>query len=97
MIVDHRRRLESVHARHAHIEQHDREFLLHEPLERFKPGAGRDQVLAQVLENGLVRQQARRLIIDQQDVHLRANLGVHRCNHIRTSDSSWSLFTGFAT
>ena len=68
MIVDQLRGLEAVHARHLDVEQHHREFLLHERIERLEAGIDRDQVVAQRLEDGAIGQQARRLIVHHQDV-----------------------------
>ena len=114
MIVDHRRGLEAVHARHADVEQHHRELVLHQARERLHARARADEVLAELAQDRFVGQQPRRLVVDQQDVDLvRAWRGsralssalscetvmqcVQRCSHIRTSDSSCSVLTGFAT
>ena len=102
VIVNQRRGLEAVHARHLHVEQHHREFLLHERFERFEAGIHRHEVVAQRLEDGAVRQQPRRLVVHQQDVGgivavRNGRRVVHGCNHMRTSDSSCSVFTGLAT
>ncbi len=107
MVVDQRRGLEAVHARHLDVEQHHREFLLHERFERLEAGVHRHQVVPQRLEDRAVGQQARRLVVDQQDVggvvpvrngcRIGAHVQPHGCNHMRTSDSSCSVFTGLAT
>ena len=68
VIVDQLGGLEAVHARHLDVEQHHREFLLHERIERLEAGIDRDQVVPQRLEDGAIRQQARRLVVDHQDV-----------------------------
>ena len=78
VLVDQLRRLEPVHVRHADVEQHDRELLVHQLLERLAPGMRKHQVLAKIAEHGLIGQQPRRLIIYQQDVDLAARHRDHR-------------------
>ena len=95
MVVNELGGFETVHARHLHVEQHHREFLLHERIERFEAGVDRDEVVTQRLEDGAVGQQPRRLVIHHQDIGGCAI--VHGCNHIRTSDRSCPVFTGLAT
>ena len=68
VVVNEGRGLEAVHARHLHVEQHHREVLLHQRFERLEAGIHRHQVVAQRFEDGPVREQACRLIVDQQDV-----------------------------
>jgi hypothetical protein len=110
MLVDQGGGFETVHARHADVEQHQREVVLHQARERFDAGAHADQILAELAEDRFVRQQARRLVVDQQDVDLVTLFFVRplhhplpqsdepqRCSHIRTSDSSCSVLTGLAT
>src|SRR5205807_1451661 len=70
MLVDQPRRLETVHIRHADIEQHHGEFLAHELVQRLEPRASAYQVLPQLAQHRLVGEQPRRLVIDQQDVDL---------------------------
>src|ERR1700716_2145821 len=70
MVVDQPRRLETVHSRHADIEQHHGEFLAHELVQRVEPRVSAYQVLPQLAQHRLVREQPRRLVIDQQDVYL---------------------------
>ena len=98
MLVDEPRGLEAIHVRHADVEQHHRELLAHQLLERLEARARRHQVLAELAQHRLVREQARRLVVDQQDVDLlggaptrlpvRLERALQRCSHIRTSDSS---------
>ncbi len=73
VIVNQPRRLEAVHVRHAHIQQHDGELRPHELLERFDAGAGPDEVLPELAQHRLVGEQPSRLVVDQQDVYLVAN------------------------
>ena len=68
---------------------------LHQLLERLDARARAHQVLAEPLEDRLVGQQPRRLVVDQQDVDLArpssmraAFAAPQRCSHMRTSDSS---------
>jgi hypothetical protein len=101
MLVDHARGLEAVHAGHVDVEQDQRELLLHQPLERVHAGTGLDQAFAQRLQDRAVREQPSRLVVDQQDVDRRGRLGARRqrgqrCNHWRSTPSSWSVTTGLA-
>jgi hypothetical protein len=67
-LPDERGRLEAVHLGHLDVEQHDRELVGEEPLQRLAPGAGLDEILAEALEHRLERDQVGRLVVDQQDV-----------------------------
>ena len=101
MLVDQRGGLEAVHARHAHIQQDDGKVVLHELLERIHAGAGRDQVLAQLCQDDLVGEQARRLVVDEQHVHFFLRLAMPPCTitdaAICAADaSSCSVSTGLA-
>ena len=60
--------LEPVHLRHLHVQQHHRELVREEPLERLAPRVRRDEVLAQPLEHRLEGDQVGRLVVDQEDV-----------------------------
>jgi hypothetical protein len=106
MRVDELRRLESIHVRHADIEQHDRELIMHELIERLPAGVRQHQILAELAQDRLIGEQPCGLVIDQQDVHAvidchsarsDARTAPQGCSHSRTSDSSWSVFTGLAT
>ena len=68
MIVNHRGGLEPIHARHADVQQDDREVALHQQLERFESGARGHEVLSEPAEDGFVGQQPRGLIVDQQNI-----------------------------
>ena len=61
-------RLEPVHVRHLHVQQHHREVVREEPFERLAPGARGDEVLPQALEHRLQGDQVGRLVVDQEDV-----------------------------
>ena len=77
VVVNQRSGLEAVHARHVHVEQHHREFLRHHPFQGLCARVRHDQVLVEAAEDRLIRQQARRLIVHQQDIHLVFASGVH--------------------
>ena len=74
MVVDQPCRLETVHFRHADIEQHHGEFLAHELVQRLEPRVSAYQVLPQLAQHRLVGEQPRRLVIDQQDVDFLTDL-----------------------
>jgi hypothetical protein len=59
-----------IHIRHADIEQHHRKLLPHQLVERFQTRAGRYQVLPEPAQDGLVGEQTRGLVIDQQNADL---------------------------
>ena len=61
---------EAVHAGHAHVEQHHRELLFHQALQCLEARVRVHQVLAEVAQDRTVGQQARFLIIDQQNIDL---------------------------
>jgi hypothetical protein len=67
-LTDEGGRLESVHVRHLHVQQHDRELMREEPLQRLAPGVRLDEVLPQALQHRLERHQIGRLVIHQQNV-----------------------------
>ena len=101
MPVDHGGGLEAVHVRHVDVEQDGGELALHQPRERLPARARLDEVEPEVAEDRVVAEQARRLVVDQQDVDPvvaargRRHAG-HRCSQMRSSDSSCSVLTGFA-
>jgi hypothetical protein len=68
MLPDHRRQLVAIELRHHHVNQHDGDFLPQQAFECFGRRAHLDQVLPELAEDGLVGEQLRRLVIDQQDV-----------------------------
>jgi hypothetical protein len=88
-------RLEPVHARHLHVEQHHGEVLAEQRPQRLLAGAGGHQAHLERLEDGGQREQVLGPVVDEQDA--RAHwLGRARrhCSHTRMSDSSWSMSTG---
>ena len=68
MLPYHRRQLVPVELRHDDVHQDDGDVVAQEVLERLGRRAHLDQGLPQLPEDGLVGQQLRRLVIDQQDV-----------------------------
>ena len=70
MLADHRRQLEAVELRHAHVDEDDRNLLLEQVFQRFLGRSGFDQPLVQPGEDGLIAQELGRLVVDQQDIDL---------------------------
>ena len=70
MLANHRRQLEPIELRHANIDEDDRNLQLEQLLERLAGGGGLHEILSELAEDGLVAQQLRRLIVNQQDVNL---------------------------
>ena len=70
MLADHGGELEPVEFRHADVDQNDGDFVLEQVFERFAPRGGDDEIFAELLQNNLIGQQLRRLIVDQKDVYL---------------------------
>ena len=68
MLADERGELEAVELGHLHVDQHHRDVLAQQAVERLAGGARLDEVLAEAAEDRLVREQFRRLIVDEQDV-----------------------------
>ena len=84
---------------------------LEQVFERLTGRVGHDQVGIEPVQNRRIAQEFRRLVVDDQDVrvfHRRAVCArvygldmivldfAYRCSHIRSADSSCSVFTGFA-
>ena len=67
-LANQRGRFKAVHVRHVDVQQNDGEVIPQQLAERFDAVAGLDDALAQFGQNGLVRQQLSRLVIDQQNV-----------------------------
>jgi CheY-like chemotaxis protein len=92
MLVDHARGLEAVHAGHVDVEQDQRALALHQVLERLRARARFDEILGERREDRPVGEQARRLVVDEQDVDgidLGAGKSVcHRCSHCRRTPRS---------
>ena len=95
MLADHGRQLEAVEVRHADVHQHHRDLVAQELLERLVGGAGGDQVLVQLLEDGLIAEQLAGLVVDQQDRD--SLVGAHRSPLRRLRSHSASLLNGGAT
>ena len=70
MLADHRRQLEAVELRHADIDQHDRDLVLQQLLQRLARRVALIRFSPSSLEDHLVAQQLGRLVVDQQDVDL---------------------------
>ena len=62
-------KLETVLLRHADIDQDNRDVGAQEMLQRLPRRLGHEQVLFKVLEDNLVAQQLRRLVVHEKDVH----------------------------
>ncbi len=69
MVADHRRQLEAVELGHAHVDEDDGDVVLEQMREGLSRRLGRDEVLAQLLENRLVAEQLRALVVDQEDIN----------------------------
>ena len=70
MLADHRGELEAVQLRHADVDQNDRDFVLEQIFQRLAAGRGVDEIFVELLQDDLIAEQLRRLIVDQQDVDL---------------------------
>ena len=81
-LADHLGKLETVEVRHAHVDQDQRHLLLEEHLEGLARGGRFDEILADLRQNGLVAQQLRLVVVDQQDIHL------VRCSHGPSSNDA---------
>ncbi len=66
MFPDHRGKLEPVEFRHADVDEQDGDVGLQQGLQRFPCGRRLDQVLAELMQNGLVGEQFGRLVVDQR-------------------------------
>ena len=60
-------RRESVQARHADIDQQQRELLVSQQLSGFVAGGGGDDLTAEWLERGAIRHEVRGRVVDDQD------------------------------
>ena len=69
-LADQARRLKPVHAGHVDVEQNDREIVFQHVPQRLAPGVGADDVLVQILEDRLQREQLLRPVVDDQDAGL---------------------------
>jgi uncharacterized protein YihD (DUF1040 family) len=103
MLPDHRRELEAVEIRHAHVDQNQRDLILEQALERLARRAGLEEPLADLRKHDLVAQQLCFAVVNEEDVDLvgpvdgfAAHGGLHRCSHMRSAESSCSTLTGFA-
>ena len=70
MLADHRRQLKAVELRHADVDQHHRDVHLQEMFQRLAAGGGLDQILPELLEDDLIGEQLRRLVVHQENVDL---------------------------
>ena len=99
MFADHGRELKPVEFRHAYVDQNDGDFVLEQVFQGFATGSGNDEVFSEFLQDYLVGEQLRRLIVDQKDIYLfMVHHRVHhqRCSHMRMARSSCSVLTGLA-
>ena len=102
-LPDHLRGLEAVHPRHVHVEQDDGEILLEQAAQRLLAGPRLDEILIQLLQQHLVREELIRPVVDDQDINLlvgavlldRIAAIVYRCSQLRSSVSRRSVSTGF--
>src|SRR6267154_148421 len=69
-------RLEAVHHRHAHVQQHDREFLPQQLSKSIRPARSLDDVLAEWRQDRLEREAFGRIIVHDEDVDRRLRLGL---------------------
>ena len=69
MLADHGGELEPVQFRHANVEQNNRDFVLEQVFKRFPAGSGGNEIFSKFLQNNLIGEQLRRLIVDQKDVY----------------------------
>ena len=70
MLADHGCELKAVELRHAHVDQHDRGFVLEQEFQRLARRARLDEILAETAQNLLVGEQLGGLIVDQENVDL---------------------------
>ena len=102
VLPDHRRQLVAVEVRHADVDQDHGDVGLQQVLQRLAGRVGGDQGVAEPAEDGLVGQQLRRLVVDQQDVDAidaggrGGHRGAYLCSHMRSTESSCSVLTGLA-
>ena len=99
-LPDQRRRLEPVHSGHVHVEQDHRELFLQEKAQGFPPRGRRQDVLVQVGQDGRERHQFAGVVVDRENVDAafaRRRVGrVQRHSQDRSTESIWSVSTGFA-
>ena len=69
-LPDERGRFEAVHPRHVHVEQDDGEILLEQTAQRFLARSGADQILVQLGQHRLVREQLVGPVVDDKDADL---------------------------
>jgi hypothetical protein len=100
VLADHARELEAVEVGHVDIHKHDGDIGAQKMVEGLAGGIGDQKILAQLLEDGFVGQQLRRLVIDQQDIDLVVPVHIphssYLCSQRRSADSSCSVLTGLA-
>ena len=101
VLSDQRCKLKAIELRHADIDEDDRNLILEKLLQRFFSRHRLDEIVTQRLQDHLIGEQLRWLIVYQEDVDL--VLGGHsdihpfqRCSQRRKVASNCSVFTGFA-
>ena len=98
-LLDQGGQLDAVHVRHPDVEDQRPEVLPQHRQQGLVGGVGPHQRAAERLEHHLQRVEVARLIVDDQDLDAFVVHGAHaghRYSHTRSSDSSWSVFTGLA-
>ena len=98
--LDDLRELDAVDARHLDVEDDRGDVVLEQHAQRAVGVLGAQHRVAVGVEHGLERIEVARLVVDQEQLdlvveHQFAIVG-HRYSHTRSSDRSWSVFTGFA-
>jgi hypothetical protein len=68
VVPDHRSELKPVEVGHADVHQHDGDVVAQELIERVAGGGGLEQRLVERLEDHLIAQELRRLVVDEEDV-----------------------------
>ena len=86
---------EAVEALHLHVEEDDGEVLLEQQAQRVVAGANRDQVLAEVRQDGLQGQEVGRLVVHQQNVRAWGGFVAARY-YPACSASNWTASGPFA-
>jgi hypothetical protein len=70
-------RLEAVDAGHVHVQEDDGHVAFEQVAQRLVAGGGLDEVPVRRLEDGVERDQVRRVVIDDQDVDFVGRLSLH--------------------
>ena len=72
---------EPVHARHLHVDQHERELAAEQVLERLRARGGHHQGLTEGLQHRTERQQVRGQVVDHEDCRLSGFEGCRKGAH----------------